>query len=153
MREEALTPRQVRQFLATTDSLEKWERTDGTLSKSEFEWDAQANEYRCPQGHALRSDRRQFKNPRDRITKAHTIIYRSSYRDCAGCSIKEQCCPNTRNRKIVRSVHEDARDVARCPGGREVIAEDAYLDHMRGAFALLRARHASGCNPLIFSDR
>ena len=61
---------------------DKTERKDDTLSSSEFEWNQQANEYRCPQGHALRSDRRQFKNPRDRITKADTIIYRSSQNDC-----------------------------------------------------------------------
>ena len=29
------------------------ERKDGTLPSSEFVWDEQANEYRCPQGHAL----------------------------------------------------------------------------------------------------
>ena len=34
------------------------------------------NEYRCPQGRALRSDWRPFKNPRTHITKADTIIYR-----------------------------------------------------------------------------
>jgi hypothetical protein len=28
-------------------------------------------------------------------------------------SLKSQCCPNTSFRKIARSVHEDARDVAR----------------------------------------
>ena len=40
---------------------DKTERKDDTLSSSAFEWNAQANEYTCPQGHALRSDRRQFK--------------------------------------------------------------------------------------------
>jgi transposase len=33
--------------------------------------------------------------------------------DCAACPQKERCCPNTEFRKITRSVHEDARDVAR----------------------------------------
>jgi transposase len=89
------------------------ERKDDTLSSTAFEWNAQANEYRCPQGHALRSDRRQFTNPRDRITKANTIIYRSSQHDCTACTMKKQCCPNTPTRKIVRSIHEDSRDVAR----------------------------------------
>lgn len=92
---------------------DKTERQDGTLSSSEFEWNAQANEYRCPKGKALRPNWRPFKNPRTHITKADTIIYRSSQRDCATCPTKNQCCPNTSFRKIARSIHEDARDVAR----------------------------------------
>ncbi|CAN7317827.1 transposase [Trinickia sp. LjRoot230] len=88
-------------------------RSDGTFPNSDFQWLEQANEYRCPAGHALRSDRRQFKEPRSRITKADTIIYRSSQTDCAACAMKQQCCPNTPMRKIARSVHEAARDEAR----------------------------------------
>jgi hypothetical protein len=89
------------------------ERKDGTLSSSEFVWDEQANEYRCPQGHALLSDRRQFTKPRDRITKAGTILYSASQHDCTGCPTKQQCCPNMPNRRIMRSVHERSREVAR----------------------------------------
>jgi transposase len=89
------------------------ERKDGTLPSSEFVWDEQANEYRCPQGHALLSDRRQFTKPRDRITKAGTILYSASQHDCTGCAMKQQCCPNMPNRRIMRSVHERSRDVAR----------------------------------------
>lgn len=89
------------------------ERKDGTLPSSEFVWDEQTNEYRCPQGHALLSDRRQFTKPRDRITKAGTILYSASQHDCTGCPIKQQCCPNMPNRRITRSVHERSRDVAR----------------------------------------
>jgi IS5 family transposase len=89
------------------------DRKDGTLSSSEFRWDEQANEYRCPQGHALLSDRRQFIKPRTRITKAGTIIYSASQHDCTACPMKQQCCPNILSRKITRSVHERSRDVAR----------------------------------------
>jgi hypothetical protein len=39
---------------------------------------SKSNEYRCPAGHALRSDRRWLKEPRSHIAKADTIIYRSS---------------------------------------------------------------------------
>ena len=92
---------------------DKSERKDGTLSSSEFVWDEQANQYRCPQGHALLSGRRQFTKPRDRITKAGTIIYSASQHDCTGCPMKQQCCLNMSHRKITRSVHERSRDVAR----------------------------------------
>jgi len=92
---------------------DKSERQDGTFSRSDFAWIDQANEYRCPAGKALRCDWRPFKNPRTHITKADAIIYRSSERDCALCPLKARCCPNMSFRKITRSVHESARDVAR----------------------------------------
>jgi transposase len=100
---------------------DKTERQDGTLSSNEFEWNEQANEYRCPAGKALRSNWRPFKNPRTHITKKDTTIFRSTQRDCAACPLKNRCCPNTPIRKIARSIHEDARDVARA-----IAMTDAY---------------------------
>lgn len=93
-----------------------WDRTqrkDDSLSSSDFEWDGEANEYRCPEGHALRSERRMFKIERTHVTKVGTVIYRASNTDCGKCAMKPRCCPNTPMRKIARSIHEDARDVAR----------------------------------------
>ena len=92
---------------------DKTARKDNTLSSSEFQWDELANEYRCPTGHTLRSDRRKFRIPRSRVTKADTIIYRASQFDCESCSMKDRCCPNTPFRKIARSIHEAARDETR----------------------------------------
>ena len=92
---------------------DKTQRSDDTLSSSDFRWDEERNEYRCPQGWALRTDWRTFKNPRSRITKADTLLYKSRQSDCASCPMKARCCPNTPIRKIHRSIHEPARDVAR----------------------------------------
>jgi hypothetical protein len=92
---------------------DKTQRTDETLSSSDFQWNEQTDEYRCPQGHALRKQRREFQNPRTHITKAGTIIYRASQSDCATCPMKARCCPNTPRRKIARSLYESARDMAR----------------------------------------
>jgi transposase len=92
---------------------EKSRRQDGTFSTNAFQWDEQANEYHCPAGHTLRSQWRPFKNARNHITKADTIIYRASQLDCAPCPLKQRCCPNTPMRKIARSVYEPARNVAR----------------------------------------
>ena len=92
---------------------DKSERTDGTLSRTDFEWREQDNEYRCPEGKALRSDRRQFAVPRTHVTKMDIVLYRASAHDCKPCPLKSQCCPNTALRKIPRSIHEAARDVAR----------------------------------------
>lgn len=92
---------------------DKTERKDGTFQREDFCWDAQANEYRCPAGKALRSQWRPFKKARTHITKAGTIIYLASQQDCSVCPMKPRCCPNAPVRKIARSIHEDARDVAR----------------------------------------
>lgn len=92
---------------------DKTQREDEIFSGSDFQWDEHANQYRCPQGQVLRSRWRTFKKLRGLVTKANTIIYRSSQADCATCSMKSRCCPNTSFRKIARSVHEAARDVAR----------------------------------------
>jgi transposase len=100
---------------------EKIERADGTFSVTDFRWDEQAKEYRCPRGEPLRSEWRAFKTPRSHITQADTIIYRSSQRACADCPLKPRCCPNTPMRKISRSLYEKSRAVA-----RKVADTDAY---------------------------
>lgn len=41
--------------------------------------------------------------------------------DCQNCLLKQQCCPDTALRKIDRSPHEAARDVARA-----IAKTDAY---------------------------
>ncbi len=92
---------------------DKTERTDGTFSRSDFDWREDDNEYRCPAGKPLRSDWRNFTVPRAGVTKADTIIYRSSEHDCKLCPLKAKCCPNTSMRKIARSIHEKSRDVVR----------------------------------------
>lgn len=92
---------------------DKTERKDGCFQRDDFVWDEATNEYRCPAGKPLRSEWRAFNQQRTHITKADTVIYRSSQRACAECPMKQQCCPNTAFRKIARSVHEAARDVAR----------------------------------------
>ena len=41
------------------------------------------------------------------------LRYRASKLDCRACSLKEQCCPNVDQKKLMRSQFESARDVAR----------------------------------------
>lgn len=73
---------------------EKSERDDESLSRSDFEWIAEANEYRCPTGKPLKMNWRDFKTPRTHVTKADTIIYRASKKDCDYCPLKPKYCPN-----------------------------------------------------------
>ena len=92
---------------------EKGQRSDGTFSRFDFLFDPLADTYVCPGGKLLKRHRRAFKRKRTGITKDNTIIYRASQSDCQGCAMKARCCPNTASRKLARSLHESARDVAR----------------------------------------
>ena len=92
---------------------EKAERSDETFSRSDFSFDEARNAYTCPNGKLLHPRRRNFKTLRGIPTTDGHIRYRASERDCGGCPLKQRCCPNTPARKVTRSVHESARDVAR----------------------------------------
>ena len=86
-------------------------RTDGTFSVSDFTFDAAQNQYQCPNGNLLNPPWQ--RNPIWRMKDQDSTVYRASQRHCVNCTFKMKCCPNTANRKITRSVHEPAREVAR----------------------------------------
>ena len=92
---------------------DKSKRTDGTFSREDFAYDHESDTYRCPAGKTLRHYRRRFTTPRSR--------YRASKLDCDICPIKPRCCPNARPRKLLRSIHEGARDLA-----RDIAKSEAY---------------------------
>src|SRR3954452_6098150 len=56
------------------------------------------------------------------VNDGATLLYRASKYDCDGCVLKPRCCPNAPARKIPRSIHEGARDMA-----RDLAATDAYV--------------------------
>ena len=92
---------------------DKSERKDGTFSRSDFAYDAEANVYVCPGGKELKKYHLNFSKPRDGLTKAGTLLYFAKKHDCDACALKPKCCPNMPARKIGRSIHEAARDKAR----------------------------------------
>ncbi|MEH6740969.1 MAG: IS1182 family transposase [Sulfitobacter sp.] len=93
--------------------IDKAERTDGTFSRSDFQWDEDNNQYTCPQGHSLVRFRRNYSNP-DRVKKTGgTFKYRALKADCQACPSKQRCCPNMDFRAVTREPHKDARDFAR----------------------------------------
>ena len=55
-----------------------------------------------------------------------TLLYRASKYDCDACELKPRCCPNTPARKVPRSIHEGARDMA-----RDIAKTDAYVTSRR----------------------
>ena len=84
---------------------EKGVRDDGTFSRRDFTFDRQRNVYICPTGKLLKTT--------GQVHEGRTILYRASAHDCGRCPIKLRCTPNMAFRKILRDVHEDARDQAR----------------------------------------
>jgi transposase len=92
---------------------DKADRQDGTLSRSEFTFDAEQDRYTCPAGKSLHTT--------GRPTADNVMLYRASVYDCQACPLKPKCCPNTPARKIPRSIHEASREVA-----RELTNTDAY---------------------------
>ena len=92
---------------------EKGERTDGTFSRSEFAFDEASNTLTCPGGKRLQQYRYPRNFERSGVTKANQRIYRARKFDCGSCGLKEKCCPGQPMRKIIRSVHEASREIAR----------------------------------------
>ncbi len=96
-------------------------RTDGTFSRDAFAYDHANDTYRCPGGKILQHYRRRFTTPRTGVSKDNMLSYRASKRDCELCSLKPRCCPNAPARKLLRSIHEGARDLA-----RDIAKTEAY---------------------------
>lgn len=105
---------------------DKSRRKDGTFSRSDFSFDIEADAYVCPGGKTLKRYRRAFKEPRTGIDKDGNLRYRASSHDCQACVLKPQCCPKEPARKVMRSIHEGARDMA-----RDIAKTDAWLTSRR----------------------
>ncbi|MGB3315298.1 MAG: IS1182 family transposase [Albidovulum sp.] len=102
--------RQITPFIPVID---KSERTDGTWSRSDFEWDPENDQYICPEGHALRQFRRNYSDPNRGKDITGRRKYRALKSDCDACPSKHLCCPKVDARSVTREEHEDAREVAR----------------------------------------
>jgi Transposase DDE domain len=92
---------------------DKSTRTDGSLSRADFIFDPHSDSYICPAGKSLKHYRRTFHPPRAGIYDEGYKRYRASKVDCDSCALKQTCTPKEPARKILRSIHEPARDVAR----------------------------------------
>jgi transposase len=88
-------------------------RRDGTFSRGDFSFDVEADTYTCPAGKQLVTMRRQYSEPRTGLNSDNYMRYRASRADCDACAFKPRCCPGEPARKVMRSIHEGARDMAR----------------------------------------
>ncbi len=93
--------------------IDKAGRTDGTWTRDDFEWDAENDQYICPEGEALKQFRRNYSDPNRGPSDKGVAKYRALKLTCQSCPSKPKCCPNADFRSITREEHEDARQVAR----------------------------------------
>jgi transposase len=101
-------------------------RTDGSFGRTDFTYDHETDSYACPGGKQLRQFWQQgraakAKPPADGIYK-----YRARKAECDACDLRSQCRPGDAGRKVLRSIHEGARDLA-----RDLSKTDAYLTSRR----------------------
>ncbi len=97
---------------------DKSTRTDGTFSREGFTYDHQGDVYFCPGGKMLTC--------KGTVVNDNQLMYRASKYDCDACSLKPRCCPKEPARKVPRSIHEGARDLA-----RDIAKTDAYSTSRR----------------------
>ena len=92
------------------------------MSRADFTFDKDRNVYVCPQGKLLHTT--------GRIHDGVTVLYRARTHDCGPCPLKPKCCPKAPERKIPRSIYEDARDAARALADTEAF-EQSRRDRKR----------------------
>jgi hypothetical protein len=94
---------------------DKSKRDDDTFSRGDFTYDHEGDVYFCPGGKMLACKGTV-------VNDGTTLMYRASKHDCDACALKPRCCPTTPARKVPRSIHEGARDMA-----RDIAKTDAYI--------------------------
>lgn len=102
------------------------DRTDGSFARADFTYDHADDSYTCPGGKQLRrywqeGRAAKAKPPADGIER-----YRARKTDCQACDLRQRCRPGEQGRKLLRSIHEGARDLA-----RDLSLTDAYLTSRR----------------------
>ncbi len=81
------------------------------FSRENFAYDPATGSDTCPGNKELRTYRRNFSKPRKpNGGKDGFIRYRAAKHDCDACPLKPQCCPGDPGQRVMRSIHEVARD-------------------------------------------
>jgi len=105
---------------------DKSERRDGAFSRSDFAYDHARDLYTCPGGKELRPRQKVYRAAPPLVDAEGMMRYRASKLDCDTCGLKPRCSPNMPARKILRSIHEGARDMA-----RDIAATQDYVASRR----------------------
>ena len=98
------------------------DRTDGSFARSDFAYDHERDVYICPGGQELRQYWQEGRAAKAQPPANGLYRYRARKAECDSCSLRAQCRPGEQGRKLLRSIHEGARDLA-----RDLSETDAYL--------------------------
>ena len=87
------------------------------------------------------------------VVNDHQLLYRASKYDCDVCRLKPRCCPKEPARKVPRSIHEGARDLARamaqtdayCSSRRQRKKVEMLFAHLKRILRLDRLRLRGPC--------
>jgi hypothetical protein len=115
-----------RQIAPHIPVFDKSGRSDETWTRTNFEWDAENNQYICPKGHEMEQFRRNYSDPNRGPTGKGVAKYRCLKHTCQACPSKMRCCPNMDFRSFTREEHEDARQVT-----REIAKTEQYVISMK----------------------
>jgi hypothetical protein len=102
------------------------DRTDGSFARSDFTYDHADDSYTCPGGKQLRQYWQESRAAKAQPPADGLYRYRARKTDCDGCDLRQRCRPGDAGRKLLRSIHEGARDLA-----RDLSLTDAYLTSRR----------------------
>jgi transposase len=95
----------VKQIAPHIPVIDKSKREDGTFSRADFTFYKEGNVYICPAFNLLTTT--------GKVMNDDQLLYRASKPNCDACSFKTRCCPKEPARKILCSIYEEARNVAR----------------------------------------
>lgn len=101
-------------------------RRDGTFERADFSYDIERDAYTCPAGEELRRFWHEGRAGKEGLPADGLYRYRARKAACDACDLRPRCCPNAPQRKILRSIHEGARDLA-----RDTATTDAYVTSRR----------------------
>ena len=105
---------------------DKSARENGTFERGDFRYDHKHDRYICPGGAELRQYWQDSRAAKAKPPLDGLLRYRARKADCGDCVLKARCCPKDPVRKVLRSIHEGARDMA-----RDLALTDAYLTSRR----------------------
>lgn len=98
--------------------IDRGDQTHGKLSRSAFTYDPASDSFTCPEGHELTY------RGMDRRAGAHTYFAKPA--DCAACPAKPACSDGPA-RRVIRPIHEEARDHVRALKGTSGYARSRKL--------------------------
>jgi len=89
----ALEQREIKAFIPTQEYVNR----NGKINNKEFIYNEEKDQYVCPKGKELAFYSYEKKKQRKR--------YRAGEKDCLGCPMKQECCPDGKRRSVSRTIY------------------------------------------------